>query len=71
MDPDGNATPVRGMALDIRVASADLELARSQYFSGKVDLLMRTGKQRVAIGFWDPTGGITSFVSRDILISEK
>jgi VWFA-related protein len=65
-DVRGDAAPVQGMSLRIEVA--DLEASRGQSYTAQLNLELREGPQRVAIGLADPAAGTASFVSRDLVV---
>lgn len=66
LDDKGRMADVQEIPLDIRVPSQHLESARQQVYSYQVDLQMRRGSQRIAIGVRDELGAVESFVSKSI-----
>ena len=62
--------PVQEATLRLEVPAAELERARGEVHTTQFELALRAGRQRLAIGFVDPIAGITSFVSRDIVVGD-
>jgi hypothetical protein len=54
------------MELPLQIPEADLAAARQQYYGARVNLRLPPGPQKVAIGLWDETAAIGSFISRDL-----
>jgi VWFA-related protein len=54
------------MDVPLQIPDADLAAARQQYFGARVNLRLPPGPQKVAIGLWDETAAMGSFISRDI-----
>lgn len=68
LDTDGGTSDVQQTPVPISVAKADLEAAKDKYFLYSVNLLMRSGEQRVAVGVRDDVGAQVSFISRGIKV---
>ena len=68
LDSDGGTSDVQQTPVPISVAKADLETAKNKYFVYSVNLLMRSGEQRVAVGVRDDVGAQASFISRGIKV---
>ncbi len=66
MAPDGQLAPVQEAQLKIAVPEDRLANVNREVHATRIELLMRPGPQRVAIGFVDPATGLTSYVSRDV-----
>jgi hypothetical protein len=54
------------MDLPLQIPEADLAIAREQHFGAKVNLRLPPGPQKVAIGLWDETAALGSFISKDL-----
>jgi hypothetical protein len=68
LDSDGGTSEVQQTPVPISVAKADLETAKNKYFVYSVNLLMRSGEQRVAVGVRDDVAAEASFISRGIKV---
>ena len=66
LDDKGRMADVQEIPLDIRIPSQEVEQARQQVYSYQVDLQMRRGSQRIAVGVRDELGAVESFVSKSI-----
>jgi VWFA-related protein len=54
------------MELPLQIPEADLATARQQYYGARVNLRLPPGPQKVAIGLWDDTAAMGSFISQDL-----
>jgi VWFA-related protein len=54
------------MDLPLQIPAADLDAARQQYYGARVNLRLPPGPQKVAIGLWDETAAMGSFISQDL-----
>ena len=61
-DPDGDASTVQEVPVAIDIPSAEIERAREHLYHHRFTLLMRRGRQLLAVGVRDEIGGLTSFV---------
>ncbi len=68
LDEEGGMAPVQVAPITIQIPTADLEAARSKGWGYDVTLLMRQGRQKVAVGVRDDLGGVSSFVSGGIVV---
>ncbi len=68
MDEQGGMSDVQEVPLQIRIPNDQLELARGESYRYQVDLQMRRGGHRVAVGVRDEVGASHSFVTRTVLI---
>lgn len=57
------------MELPLQIPEADLASARQQYYGARVNLRLPPGPQKVAIGLWDETAAMGSFISSDLDVS--
>ncbi len=62
IDEDGRMSPIEQTRIPIIIPVADLELAQGKFYVYSVELLMRKGNQRVAVGVRDDYAGESSFV---------
>lgn len=67
-DSEGDASPVQQVAVPVTIPSAEIEHARGQDYVYRVELLMRGGEHRVAVGVRDDLAGTESFVTRDLRV---
>jgi VWFA-related protein len=68
LDEEGGTAPVQVAPITIQIPAADVERARTQGWGYELTLLMRRGRQKVAVGLRDDLGGTSSFVSGGILV---
>ena len=61
-DPEGDASTVQELTVPIDIPSAEIERARAHVYHHRFTLLMRRGRQLLAVGVRDEIGGETSFV---------
>jgi VWFA-related protein len=54
------------MDLPLQIPDADLANARQQYYGARVNLRLPPGPQKVAIGLWDETALVGSFISQTL-----
>ena len=54
------------MDLPLQIPEADLAAARQQYYGARVNLRLPPGPQKIAIGLWDETAAVGSFISSDL-----
>ncbi len=66
LDEKGRMADVQEIPVDIRIPNQEIESARQQTYSYQVDLQMRRGSQRIAVGVRDELGAVESFVSKSI-----
>lgn len=67
-DSEGDASPVQQVGVPVTIPSAEVEHARGQNYIYRVELLMRGGEHRVAVGVRDDLAGTESFVTRDLRV---
>jgi hypothetical protein len=67
-DAEGRTAPVQAYDLRIEIPPAELDESRAQSYAAKLELRLRQGPQRLAVGFVDSVGQMASFVSRDITV---
>ncbi|NJL28920.1 MAG: VWA domain-containing protein [Thermoanaerobaculia bacterium] len=67
-DTEGGVAPVQEVAVPIDIPAAELERAQSQFYQYRMQLLMRTGSQVVAIGVRDDLAAVTSVIARGLTV---
>ncbi len=67
-DSEGGLAPVQDVPVPIDIPDAELEQAMEQYYQYEVKLLMRGGRQVVAVGVRDEIGAVTGFVTRGVRV---
>lgn len=65
-DEQGDTSEIQNVDLPITIPEADFETAQGQSYLYKLDLLMRRGLQRVAIGVRDEFGAEFSLITRTV-----
>lgn len=65
MDEEGGMSPVQQAQVPIRIPSQEVDEARQKYYVYALDLLMRRGGHKVAVGLRDDIGSVSSFISRN------
>jgi len=68
LDDEGGLSPVQVAPITITIPAADIASAREKGWGYEVTLLMRRGRQKVAVGVRDDLGGTSSYVSGGILV---
>jgi hypothetical protein len=68
IDDNGRLSAVEQTPVPIEIPDAGLETARQQYYVYAAELMMRPGRQKVAVGVRDELGGESSFVRRAVEI---
>ena len=68
MDNEGGVSDVQQVPLPISIPAADVESAMGKHYAYSVNLLMRRGDQKVAVGVRDDVAGESSFVSRTLRV---
>jgi VWFA-related protein len=71
MDEKGGISDVQQVQLPISIPAADLAAAVGKHYAYSVNLLMRRGDQKVAVGVRDDVAGQSSFVSRPIRVGAQ
>ncbi len=71
IDDNGRMSPVEQEQVPLTVPVAQIEVARKQYYVYSVELRMRRGRQRVAIGVRDELASESSYVRRPIQIGSS
>jgi len=69
MDTDGDLSDVRHVRLPIQIPNDDMEKALKQVYGYHVELLLRSGRQRVAVAVADEFGGQEAFVGKTLSIA--
>lgn len=65
---DRGTSPVQQIPVPISIPADEIEQARGQHYIYTVTLLMRSGKQKVAVGVRDDLGSETTFITRSIIL---
>jgi VWFA-related protein len=68
IDSNGSTSDVQNVPVPISVAKADVATAQNKFYTYSVNLLMRSGEQRVAVGVRDDVAAEESFVSRGLRV---
>lgn len=68
MDAEGGVAPVQEVPVPIDIPQAQFEEARTKFYQYEMKLLMRTGRQVVAVGVRDDIGATSGFVSRGVTL---
>ncbi len=68
MDEEGGLSEVQEVPVDLRIPEARLEEARGQQYAYEVQLRMRPGPHRLAVGVLDEVASEASFVSRSFVV---
>lgn len=68
MDDEGGMSEVQQVQLPISVPAAEIAAVNGKHYSYSVNLLMRRGDQKVAVGVRDDVAGESSFVSRALRV---
>jgi VWFA-related protein len=68
MDDQGGVSDVQQVQLPISIPAADVQAAMGKHYAYSVNLLMRRGDQKVAVGVRDDMAGESSFVSRTLRV---
>ena len=71
MDEKGGVSDVQQVQLPISIPAADLKGALGKHYAYSVNLLMRRGDQKVAVGVRDDVTGESSFVSRALRVGTQ
>ncbi len=67
-DSDGGISPVQDIPVPIDIPQAEFERAQEQLYEYSMDLLMRRGRQVVAVGVRDEIGAVNGFATRGVSI---
>ena len=67
-DSEGGVAPVQSVPLPIDIPAAEFERAREQMYEYGMQLIMRRGRQVVAVGVRDEIGAVTGFATRGVSI---
>jgi hypothetical protein len=68
MDEEGGMADVQEVPLAIEIPDGEIDEARGSTYRYELNLLMRTGGHRLAVGVRDELGGEASFVRKGILV---
>jgi VWFA-related protein len=68
LDEEGGTAPVQVVPITIQIPATELEAALKQGWGYDVTLLMRQGRQKVAVGVRDDLGGASSYVIGGIVV---
>ncbi len=67
-DSEGGLAPIQDVPVPIDIPQADFERAKEQMYQYSVKLLMRGGRQIVAVGVRDEIGAVNGFATRGVHI---
>jgi VWFA-related protein len=68
MDASGRTTGIQEYPISFEVGEARLATGKPLLYAQKVHLTLAEGPQTLAIGFWDETGRIGSFLREEIVV---
>jgi VWFA-related protein len=68
IDPDGHTSEVQQVPVPINVPAADVAKLAGKHFLYTLNLLMRGGDQKVAIGMRDDVGAQESYVTGELVV---
>lgn len=68
LDEEGRTAPVQQVRVPISIPAAQFDASRDQTYVYTIELLMRGGRQRVAVGVRDDLGSDASFISRNVQV---
>ncbi|MFL6198083.1 MAG: VWA domain-containing protein [Thermoanaerobaculia bacterium] len=71
MDEKGGVSDVQQVQLPISIPAAEVAAAVGKHYAYSVNLLMRRGDQKVAVGVRDDVAGESSFVSRTLRVGTQ
>jgi hypothetical protein len=71
MDEKGGVSDVQQVQLPISIPAAELQGAMGKHYAYSVNLLMRRGDQKVAVGVRDDVAGESSFVARTLRVGTQ
>ncbi|MEM7584886.1 MAG: VWA domain-containing protein [Acidobacteriota bacterium] len=71
IDEDGRMSPVEQTAVPLSIPLDQIEVARKQYYVYTVELRMRRGRQKVAVGVRDELAAESSYTRRPIQIGRS
>lgn len=63
-DSDGALSPVQEVPVTVEIPAGEIERARRHVYHHEITLLMRSGRQLLAVGARDEVGAVSSFVTR-------
>ncbi len=67
-DSEGGIAPVQDLPVPIDIPQAEFEVAREKFYEYEIPLLMREGRQVVAVGVRDEIGAVMGFVTRGLRV---
>ncbi|HVG07301.1 MAG TPA: VWA domain-containing protein [Thermoanaerobaculia bacterium] len=71
MDDKGGVSDVQQVQLPISIPAAELQGAMGKHYAYSVNLLMRRGDQKIAVGVRDDVAGESSFVARTLRVGTQ
>ena len=67
-DHEGGVSPIQDVPVPIDIPQAEFERAREQFYEYSMNLIMRPGRQVVAVGVRDEIGAVSGFAARGVSI---
>ena len=67
-DSEGGLAPIQDVPVPIDIPVADFDRAREQFYEYSMTLIMRRGRQVVAVGVRDEIGAVMGFATRGVQI---
>ncbi len=68
MDEEGGLSEVQEVPVDLRIPAAQLQQAKEQHYAYEVQLRMRPGPHRLAVGVLDEVASEAAFVARSFVV---
>ena len=68
IDEDGRMSPVQQAQIPLTIPNQEVEVAKKSYFVYSAELIMRRGRQRVAVGVRDELAAQASYIRRPIRV---
>ena len=70
-DSEGGLAPIQDVPVAIDIPAAEFERARQQFYEYSMQLIMRRGRQVVAVGVRDEIGAVSGFATRGVSIGAR
>ncbi len=67
-DSEGGLSPIQDVQVPLDIPQADFVRAREQFYEYGMNLIMRQGRQVVAVGVRDEIGSVSGFATRGVTI---
>ena len=70
-DSEGGLAPIQDVPIPIDIPQAEFERAKEQFYEYTMTLIMRRGRQVVAVGVRDEIGAVVGFATRGVQIGGR